>query len=57
MCSSDLADKLASDYSLALQEKYLKQKLKAPASLSESRNLRKQLNELTKQISLKLVHS
>ncbi|MCM8514169.1 toprim domain-containing protein [Acinetobacter bereziniae] len=53
----EMADKLASDYSLALQEKYLKQKLKAPASLSESRNLRKQLNELTKQISLKLVHS
>lgn len=52
----EMADKLASDYSLALQEKYLKQKLKAPASLSESRNLRKQLNELTKQISLKLVH-
>ncbi len=51
-----MADKLASDYSLALQEKYLKLKLKAPTSLSESRNLRKQLNELTKQISLKLVH-
>lgn len=52
----EMADKLASDYSLALQEKYLKLKLKAPTSLSESRNLRKQLNELTKQISLKLVH-
>ncbi|RZG86189.1 toprim domain-containing protein [Acinetobacter sp. WCHAc060033] len=53
----ELADKLASEYSLSLQEKYLKQKLKAPTSLSESRNLRKQLNELTKKISLKLVHS
>ena len=52
----EMADKLASDYSLALQEKYLKLRLKAPTSLSESRNLRKQLNELTKQISLKLVH-
>ena len=52
----EMADKLASDYSLALQEKYLKLKLKAPTSLSESRNLRKQLNELPKQISLKLVH-
>ena len=53
----EMADKLASEYSLALQEKYLKQKLKAPTSLSESRNLRKQLNELTKKISLKLVHN
>lgn len=53
----EMADKLASDYSLALQEKYLKQKLKSPISLSESRNLRKQLNELTRQISLKLVHN
>ena len=53
----EMADKLASEYSLALQEKYLKQKLKSPTSLSESRNLRKQLNELTKQIGLKLLHS
>ncbi|OTG81772.1 DNA primase [Acinetobacter sp. ANC 4648] len=53
----EMADKLASEYSLALQEKYLKDKLKAPQSLIESRNLRQQLNELTKKISLKLVHS
>lgn len=53
----ELADKLASEYSLALQERYLRQKLKAPNSLSESRNLRQQLNELTKKIGLKLVHS
>ncbi|OTG66724.1 DNA primase [Acinetobacter silvestris] len=53
----EMADKLASEYSLALQEKYLKDKLKAPQSLIESRNLRQQLNELTKKISLKLIHS
>ena len=53
----EMADKLASEYSLGLQEKYLKQKLKSPTSLTESRNLRKQLNELTKQIELKLLNS
>ncbi|NNP74125.1 DNA primase [Acinetobacter defluvii] len=53
----EMADKLAAEYSLSLQEKYLRQKMKAPTSLSESRNLRQQLNELTKKISLKLVHS
>ncbi|SPL70362.1 DNA primase [Acinetobacter stercoris] len=53
----EMADKLASEYSLALQEKYLKQKLKEPLSLIESRNLRQQLNELTKKISLRLLHS
>lgn len=53
----EMADKLASEYSLALQEKYLKDKLKAPQSLIESRNLRQQLNELTKKIGLKLVDS
>ncbi len=53
----EMADKLASEYSLSLQEKFLKFKLKAPNSLIESRNLRKQLNELTKKISLKLVYS
>ena len=40
---------------IALQEKYLKQKLKSPKSLVESSNLRQQLNELTKKISLRLV--
>lgn len=49
------ADQLACDFALRLQEKYLKQKLKAPQSLQESSNLRQQLNELTKQISLKLL--
>lgn len=53
----EMADKLASEYALALQEKYLKQKLKAPLSLIESRNLRQQLNELTKKIGLRLLHS
>ena len=53
----EMADKLASEYSLSLQEKYVRMKLKAPGSLSESRNLRQHLNELTKRISLKLVQS
>ena len=52
----EMADKLASEYSLSLQEKYLRQKLKTPNSLSETRNLRQQLNELTKRISLRLVN-
>ena len=51
----EMADKLASEYALALQEKYLRLKLKAPASLLESKNLRQQLNELSKKISLRLV--
>ena len=51
----EMADKLAAEYALALQEKYLKQKLKSPKSLVESSNLRQQLNELTKKISLRLV--
>jgi len=51
----EIADKLAKDFSLNLQEKYLKLKLRSPISLIESRNLRQQLNELTKQISLKLL--
>lgn len=52
----EMADKLATEYSLSLQEKFLKQKLKKPSSLSEVRFLRQQLNELTKKISLKLVN-
>ncbi|WP_407409974.1 DNA primase [Acinetobacter sp.] len=51
----EMADKLAAEYALSLQEKYLKQKLKSPLSLVESSNLRQQLNELTKKISLRLV--
>ncbi|TCM69821.1 DNA primase [Acinetobacter calcoaceticus] len=51
----EMADKLAAEYSLSLQERYLRQKLKSPISLSESRNLRQQLNELTKRIGLKLI--
>lgn len=51
----EVADKLAKEYALGLQEKYLRQKLKSPISLIESRNLRQQLNELTKQISLRLL--
>ena len=51
----EIADKLAKEYALGLQEKYLRQKLKSPISLIESRNLRQQLNELTKLISLKVL--
>lgn len=51
----EIADKLAKEYALGLQEKYLRIKLKSPISLIESRNLRQQLNELTKQISLRLL--
>lgn len=46
---------LAKEYSLSLQEDYLKQKMKKPSSLAESQHLRLKLNELTKQISLKLL--
>lgn len=53
----EMAEKVAADSALILQEKYLKLKLKAPASLTESRNLRQQLNLLTKKISLKLLNS
>ncbi|MFT4021957.1 MAG: CHC2 zinc finger domain-containing protein [Acinetobacter sp.] len=45
----------AKDNALALQEKYLRLKLKQPLSLQESLNLRLQLNEITKRISLRLV--
>lgn len=51
----EVADKLAQEYALGLKERYLRQKLKSPISLIESRNLRQQLNELTKQISLRLL--
>ena len=51
----EIADKLAKEYALGLQEKYLRLKLKSRISLIESRNLRQQLNELTKQISLRLL--
>ncbi|MEG2637354.1 MAG: DNA primase, partial [Acinetobacter sp.] len=51
----EMADKLASEYALSLEEKYLRQKLKAPLSLLESRNLRQKLNELTKKIGLRLI--
>ncbi|WP_179997750.1 DNA primase [Acinetobacter sp. YH12239] len=52
----EMADKLASEYSLSLQEKYLRIKFKAAKSLNESKNLRQQLNELTKKIGLRLLH-
>lgn len=50
----EVADKLAKEYALET-ERYLRQKLKSKISLVESRNLRQQLNELTKQISLRLL--
>ena len=51
----ELADKLASEYALSLEEKYLKLKLKAPNSLIETRNLKHKLFELTKKIGLRLI--
>ena len=53
----EIADNLASEYSLALQEKYLRLKIKASTTLIEKRNLRQQLNNLTKRIGLKLTLS
>ncbi|MEB3767626.1 DNA primase [Acinetobacter sp. MD2] len=47
----------AKEHALSLEEKHLKLKMKNPQSLQESVNLRMQLNELTKKISLKLVSS
>lgn len=46
----------ATEYSLSLQDKYLKERIKSAKSLKERMNLRKQLNELTKKIGLKLVN-
>ncbi|AMW78226.1 DNA primase [Acinetobacter sp. TGL-Y2] len=46
----------AREISEGLNEKYLKIKLKNPKTLIESANLRRQLNELTKKIGLKLVN-
>ncbi len=45
----------AQEFSQGLQDKYLKLKIKNAKSLIEARNLRQQLNTLTKQIGLKLV--
>lgn len=53
--SPEKALNLAREYSLALQEDYLKRKMKQPNSLKESQHLRLKLNELTKKISLKLI--
>ena len=52
----EMADKLASEYSLSLQEKYLRIRFKAAKTLNESKNLRQQLNELTKKIGLRLLN-
>ena len=46
----------ANEYSQGLQNKYLKEKMKKPSSLQELMNLRKQLNNLTKEIGLKLIN-
>ncbi|MHA3103145.1 DNA primase [Acinetobacter sp. ANC 3791] len=54
--SPEQAFNFAKENSLALQEKLLRQRMKRPASLQESQNLRMQLNELTKKISLRLLH-
>ena len=47
----------SNEYSLELQRKFVKDRLKKPSSLKEMTNLRRQLNELTKRIDLRLVHS
>lgn len=52
----ELADKLASEYSLSLQEKYLRLKIKHSKSLKEQKNLRQQLNNITKTIGLRLMN-
>ena len=54
--SPEQAFNFAKENALALQEKLLRQRMKRPASLQESQNLRMQLNELTKKISLRLLH-
>lgn len=46
---------LSKEYALSLQKQYLQKKMKQPNSLKELLNLRLQFNELTKQISLKLL--
>lgn len=53
--SPEHAFELAKDYALSLQKQYLQKKMKRPTSLKESMNLRQQFNELTKQISLRLI--
>ncbi|MGH1402485.1 MAG: DNA primase, partial [Acinetobacter tandoii] len=45
----------AAEYSLGLQNKYLRNRMKKPTSLKEMMNLRQQLNELTKKIGLRLL--
>lgn len=55
--SPEKAFNLAKEYVLTLQGIYLRKKMKKPQSLKESQHLRKQLNELTKQISLQLLQS
>lgn len=55
LTSPEKAFNHAKEYSLGLQNKYLRLKLKSPSSLAEAQNLRQQLNELTKQISLRLL--
>ncbi len=47
----------STEYSLELQRKFVKNRLKKPSSLKEMTNLRRQLNELTKKIDLRLVHN
>ena len=56
LASPELADKLASECSLELQAQYLKLRMKSAKNMKEASNLRQQLNDVNKQISLRLVH-
>lgn len=55
LTSPEKAFNHAKEYSLGLQDTYLRRKLKKANTLQEITNLRQQLNELTKQISLRLI--
>ncbi|WP_447511732.1 DNA primase [Acinetobacter geminorum] len=55
LTSPEKAFNHANEYSLGLQDKYLKLKIKKAKTLQEASNLRHQYNEVTKKISLRLL--
>ncbi|ELZ1437874.1 DNA primase [Acinetobacter baumannii] len=55
LTSPEKAFNHANEYSLGLQDKYLKQKMRKAKTLQEASNLRQQHNEVTKKISLRLL--
>lgn len=55
LTSPEKAFNHAKEYSLGLQNKFLKHKIKSAKTLQEATNLRQKYNELTKQISLRLL--